>query len=146
MNFVPAAMSWNRKDMLFMRPCIGITVTQFSDYDGIKLRQDYIRVIEMAGGLPCLLPNCSEDLIPEYLQFLDGLMLTGGDDFAPELFGELPEPVACEFEPKRDVFELALIRGAWEKKTADPCYLPGDARFEYCPWRQYLSGSGLCRI
>jgi putative glutamine amidotransferase len=98
-----------------MRPCIGITVTQYTDYDGIKLRRDYIRAIEMAGGLPCLLPNCSEALIPDYLSHLDGLLLTGGDDFAPEFFGELPEPVACEFEPERDVFELALIRATWDK-------------------------------
>lgn len=98
-----------------MRPTIGITVSQYPEYQGIKLRRDYTRVIEMAGGLPCLLPGGGEELVTDYLQQLDGLLLTGGGDFAPELFGELPEPVEGDFEPERDIFELALIRGAWEK-------------------------------
>lgn len=99
-----------------MRPQIGITVTQYEEYEGIKLRRDYIRAIEMAGGLPVLLPIVGEELVGDYLATLDGLLLTGGGDFAAELFGELPEPVECESEPERDIFELALIRAAWEKE------------------------------
>lgn len=98
-----------------MRPLIGITVSQYPEYEGIKLRRDYNRAIELAGGLPCLLPGGGEDLVDDYLENLDGLLLTGGGDFAPELFGELPEPVEGDFEPERDIFELALIRGAWER-------------------------------
>ena len=102
--------------MKTMRPRIGMTVTQFPEYDGVKLRRDYVRAIEMAGGLPLLIPVCGEELIEDYLDSIDGLLLTGGDDFLPELFGELPEPVECEFEPERDHFEMALIRAAWERK------------------------------
>ena len=99
-----------------MRPRIGMTVTQYPEYDGFKLRRDYVRAIEMAGGLPLLLPVCGEDLIEDCLDSIDGLLLTGGDDFLPELFGELPEPVECEFEPERDHFEMALIRAAWQRQ------------------------------
>lgn len=88
--------------MKTMRPRIGMTVTQFPEYDGFKLRRDYVRAIEMAGGLPLLIPVCGEELIEDYLDSIDDLLLTGGDDFLPELFGELPEPVECEFEPERD--------------------------------------------
>mgnify|MGYP002574007772 CR=1 FL=1 len=97
-----------------MRPRIGMTVTQYPEYDGFKLRRDYVRAIEMAGGLPLLLPVCGEDLIEDCLDSIDGLLLTGGDDFLPELFGELP--VECEFEPERDHFEMALIRAAWQRQ------------------------------
>ena len=99
-----------------MRPRIGMTVTQYPEYDGFKLLRDYVRAIEMAGGLPLLLPVCGEDLIEDCLDSIDGLLLTGGDDFLPELFGELPEPVECEFEPERDHFEMALIRAAWQRQ------------------------------
>ena len=99
-----------------MRHSIGMTVTQYPEYDGFKLRRDYVRAIEMAGGLPLLLPVCGEDLIEDCLDSIDGLLLTGGDDFLPELFGELPEPVECEFEPERDHFEMALIRAAWQRQ------------------------------
>ncbi len=98
-----------------MRPRIGMTITQYDEYGGYKMRRDYSRVIEMAGGLPLLLPITQLDLIDEYLESIDGLMLTGGDDFAPEHFGELPEPVECQYEPERDIFEIALIKAAWEK-------------------------------
>ena len=81
-----------------MRPQIGITVSQYPEYEGIKLRRDYIRAIEMAGGLPVLLPIVGEALVGDYLKHLDGLLLTGGGDFAAELFGALregrPVPVA----------------------------------------------------
>ena len=73
--------------MKTMRPRIGMTVTQFPEYDGFKLRRDYVRAIEMAGGLPLLIPVCGEELIEDYLDSIDGLLLTGGDDFLPELFG-----------------------------------------------------------
>lgn len=95
---------------------IGMTVTQYPEYDGFKLRRDYVRVVEMAGGAPVLIPICGQELADAYLDSIDGLMLTGGDDFLPELFGELPEPVECEFEPERDHFEMALIRSAWERR------------------------------
>ena len=71
--------------MKTMRPRIGMTVTQFPEYDGFKLRRDYVRAIEMAGGLPLLIPVCGEELIEDYLDSIDGLLLTGGDDFLPEL-------------------------------------------------------------
>jgi putative glutamine amidotransferase len=99
-----------------MRPSIGMTITQYPQYDGYKMRRDYSRVIEMAGGLPFLLPITQNELIEDYLDHIDGLLLSGGNDFAPEYFGELPEPVECVFEPERDVFELALIRAAWQRK------------------------------
>ena len=64
--------------MKTMRPRIGMTVTQFPEYDGFKLRRDYVRAIEMAGGLPLLIPVCGEELIEDYLDSIDGLLLTGG--------------------------------------------------------------------
>ena len=70
--------------MKTMRPRIGMTVTQFPEYDGFKLRRDYVRAIEMAGGLPLLIPVCGEELIEDYLDSIDGLLLTGGSDYHGE--------------------------------------------------------------
>ena len=42
----------------------------------------------------------------------DGLLLTGGDDVDPALFGEPPHPAYEPAEPGRDAFELALIAQA----------------------------------
>ena len=99
-----------------MRPRIGITISEYPEYDGFKLRRDYVRAVEMAGGLPLLLPPSGEELAAEIAASIDGLLLSGGDDFLPELFGELPEPVECQFEPERDRFEMALIRAVWQRR------------------------------
>jgi putative glutamine amidotransferase len=41
-----------------------------------------------------------------------GLLLTGGDDLAPGLYGEQAHPMVVEVEAGRDDFELALVREA----------------------------------
>jgi len=48
----------------------------------------------------------------EALTGADGLLLTGGDDVAPSLYGEPPHPAIVAAEPGRDAFELALVADA----------------------------------
>lgn len=43
--------------MKTMRPRIGMTVTQFPEYDGFKLRRDYVRAIEMARRIAAINPS-----------------------------------------------------------------------------------------
>jgi putative glutamine amidotransferase len=43
---------------------------------------------------------------------LDGLLLTGGDDVAPERYGEAAHASVVEAEHGRDEFEIALIKAA----------------------------------
>ncbi len=45
---------------------------------------------------------------------LDGLLLTGGGDVAPELYGEPRHPSTVDVEADRDVFEIALVNLARE--------------------------------
>jgi putative glutamine amidotransferase len=99
-----------------MRPRIGITVSEYHEFQGFKLKNTYSQAIEKAGGLPFLLPISEKVLIDEYIENIDGLLLSGGGDFAPKHFGAKPVPVECIFEYQRDVFELDLIRAAWLAK------------------------------
>jgi putative glutamine amidotransferase len=43
---------------------------------------------------------------------LHGLLLTGGEDVSPELYGEQPHPKLGTVDSERDAFELALIGAA----------------------------------
>ena len=43
---------------------------------------------------------------------IDGLMLTGGGDIAPSVYGETPHATVEEAEPGRDAFEIALVQAA----------------------------------
>jgi len=94
-------------------PTIGITLS----YDHRRaelhaLRQDYVRAVEKAGGLPVALAPVSEALVEPLLDALDGLILSGGSDVDPALFGAQPHPRLGRVVRERDDFELALTRKA----------------------------------
>jgi putative glutamine amidotransferase len=50
------------------------------------------------------------------LDEVSGLVLTGGEDMAPGLFGEAPHPATGEPHAARDAYELALARAAAERR------------------------------
>ena len=49
------------------------------------------------------------------LSGVDGLMLTGGDDVAPPIYGEQPHETITDAEPGRDEFEIGLVKVARER-------------------------------
>jgi putative glutamine amidotransferase len=46
------------------------------------------------------------------LDLIDGLMLAGGADIDPASYGQQAHPETVATVPKRDAFEIALVRGA----------------------------------
>ena len=76
-----------------MRPLIGIT-TSLSE--GVPSRPDrttlngaYIRAIEHAGGVPILLsPHHTPESTGELLDMVAGVVVTGGGDVDPALYGQ----------------------------------------------------------
>lgn len=74
--------------------------------------QGFVEAIQQVGGLPIVLPINSKDTAKEYIASIDKLLLAGGQDVAPEFFGESPHPKLEETNPARDAFELALVHEA----------------------------------
>ncbi len=71
----------------------------------------YIRAIQQAGGTPCILPpTLTEEDWPILVARLDGLLLSGGEDVAPALYGEVPRPWLGRVDDARDHAELGLVR------------------------------------
>lgn len=69
--------------------------------------QNYTRRVAEAGGLPVLL---SQETDPALLaERLDGIVLPGGTDVDPALYGAEADPELLHTEPERDAFELALL-------------------------------------
>jgi putative glutamine amidotransferase len=95
------------------RPVIGVTIGYSSENREIfALRDDYVRAVEKAGGLPLVLaPGTAKDA-PALLDHLDGLLTTGGADIDPGLYGETPHETVTRVIPERDALELALSREA----------------------------------
>jgi putative glutamine amidotransferase len=103
-----------------MRPIVGITTyvtpAQFGawDLETALVPADYVRAVERAGGRALLVPP-AEDGVEETLDALDGLILSGGSDLDPELYGQDAHSETTGVVPVRDRAELALLKGALER-------------------------------
>jgi putative glutamine amidotransferase len=84
-----------------MKPVIGITPC--------SSLADYVASVTRAGGEPLVLSNSDEPAA--VLERVDGILLSGGLDVDPALYGEAPHPTT-ETAPERDRFELPLVREA----------------------------------
>lgn len=106
-----------------MRPRVGITSTPtlYLDRRVDRVNHWYVDAVLGAGGLPLVLPTMPAEEAEEVLAGVDCLLLTGGGDVAPALYGEQPAPEVYDVEPARDAWELALIRGAGQLPILGVC-------------------------
>ena len=76
------------------------------------LRQNYFSAVIAAGGLAVALPHHPE-LAVDYLEALDGILVTGGAfDVDPALWGGGPPHPSVTLKPGRTDFEMAVTRAA----------------------------------
>lgn len=100
------------------RPRIGITVDSIKDKPQYMLPFSYAEAVEKAGGLPVAIPfKVSPALAGEYLDLLDGVVLIGGDDLDPSLYGEEQHLMAGRVHPDRQAFEFALLAEIEKRRT-----------------------------
>jgi putative glutamine amidotransferase len=88
-----------------MKKRVGLT---YSDEDRV---QPYVAALEAAGIEPILIPPDSKQEITG----LDGLLLSGGVDLNPELYGQARRPTADEPNDARDRTELNLLHQALDR-------------------------------
>ncbi len=96
-------------------PIIGVTtsVTVGQAPERAYVNAAYLRAVQRAGGAPVPLPPHLDGSARDALwQRLDGLLLTGGGDVAPERFGESPHEAVYDVAPARDALELELTERA----------------------------------
>ena len=84
------------------KPIIGITRCSRLD--------DYLASVEKSGGQPRVLEVT--DSARKVVNEIDGLLLTGGGDVDPVLYGEERHPTVEDAEPGRDEFEIDIARRA----------------------------------
>lgn len=78
--------------------------------------EDYVHAVREAGGLPVLVPSClGAPAMAGVMDRLDGVLLSGGPDVDPELFGEEPLPGLGDVDRVRDEAEIELCRLAAER-------------------------------
>ncbi len=91
------------------RPIIGITTYSRSEAGEFTLPGTYVDAIQLAGGIPILLPPNQPD--PQrLLEIVDGLVFTGGGDIDPDRYGGPSHATVYLVDEERDDFELALAQ------------------------------------
>jgi len=78
----------------------------------VRVNEAYTSALTLAGLIPVVLPPMDPSLAAAALNDVAGLVLTGGEDIDPRLFGEEPHPATASPHAARDSYELALARTA----------------------------------
>ncbi len=105
------------------KPLIGISgrrwpATALGDFVPLAMRTlhfdlhftDYPRSVALAGGLPVELARDAD--VDELVERLDGLVMSGGADVDPALYGAEPDVNLGALERERDEWELRLLETA----------------------------------
>jgi len=105
------------------RPVIGLCTAlerarwSVWDQQATLLPRGYLDAVQRGGGLAVMLspdPALVEDP-SEALDLIDGLVLAGGADIDPASYGATPHEKTSGTVPERDVYEIAMARGAIER-------------------------------
>jgi putative glutamine amidotransferase len=99
-----------------VRPRIGLTASVMPARLGTRrtfLNEPYITAVQEAGGLGLVVtPSHGGPALRAVFELLDGLVLTGGEDVAPERYGEEVRRPNVEVVPERDALEFTLLEWA----------------------------------
>ena len=96
-------------------PVVGITT--YAPREGLErfyLPVEYVEAVRRAGALAWLIPP-GEPRLAELLAKLDGLVLSGGGDVDPGLYGGANHPTLYNINRERDGMELELAKLAFER-------------------------------
>lgn len=101
------------------KPLIGLcsSYEKAGENDRIFLNKEYLDAIRHFGGMPVVIPaEAPQEEQAFLLQLCDGLVLTGGDDIDPKLYGEEILNDTVKPARERDMGEPRLIAMAMERK------------------------------
>src|SRR5262245_36564460 len=98
-------------------PILGITTyAPRENLARFHLPVEYVHAVRRAGAIPWLIPP-GEPRLFELLGHLDGLVLSGGGDVDPALYGgATAHPMLYGVHRERDATELELARAAFERR------------------------------
>ena len=94
-------------------PRIGVTgvVRSWEGHERAGVNGAYLRAVRGAGGAPVILSQLAGlDNAEALLDGVDGLVLTGGEDVSPSVYGVAASAKLGPVDPERDRFEIALFR------------------------------------
>lgn len=99
-------------------PLIGIS-SSYSESGKMSVGQTYVNAVIQAGGVPVILPLVRDSITAELvISRLDGIIMSGGEDFAPAYFNEEEIPELGTVNGPRDTSDMLLMNTAIRHKLA----------------------------
>ena len=102
-----------------MKPVIGFvfSIDMENRPNKYVLNVPYVAAVIRAGGIPLPIPvDGDPSRALDYIDMIDGLLLPGGEDVTPFIYGEEPVPQVTYMIEDKDRMEMELIRLAMERK------------------------------
>jgi len=110
----------------YQKPTIGVLVSLRpsglgADVDAVvrSFADRTVHALEVAGGVPMLI-DISADARPDPAELIAqcaGLVILGGADIDPLLYGDRPHPATYGVDAEADRYEIAAVRGALDDST-----------------------------
>jgi putative glutamine amidotransferase len=107
------------------KPLVGVTTSEVRSAKEHRVIQEgepprhemalglsYMRTIELAGGVPMVMPPLAPDSINPLLDQVAGICLSGGPDLDPKTYDATAHPELGPTWPELDFVELAVAKGA----------------------------------
>jgi len=101
---------------LMNKPVIAVTPQLNMGEKEMRMNPAYFEALEDAGGVPVMLSiKSGEAEIDDLLEHVHGVMLPGGGDVYPGLYGEDVSEHCGETIPALDALEITLVRAAYKR-------------------------------
>lgn len=87
----------------------------FPGYERAYVNNDYVQSVKKAGGTPIILPIISDyETVKNQIEAMDSIIISGGFDVNPLIYGEEPSQKQGFLCPERDEYDLMVIKAAME--------------------------------
>jgi putative glutamine amidotransferase len=110
------------------RPLIGLTTSEMREpvrdellphaeagREEMILGFHYMRAVARAGGLPVVMAPLPDRAVAGLVEHFDGILIPGGPDIDPSMYGREPHLGLGPTWPELDRFEIAVVRAAVER-------------------------------
>lgn len=100
-----------------MIPIVAVTAgtAKIGRLPRVRVNEAYTDAVKRFGAVPLVVPPLGENAADAVLDRVDGLLVTGGEDVDPALYGQSRHPTVDEVHAARDRSEIALVRAARSK-------------------------------
>lgn len=96
-----------------MKPIIGLTMHPVEGK--MEINNTYLQAIKHAGGIPICLPYVDEGTVDAILSSVSAVLLIGGYDVNPLIFGQEPHYKLGTVIDERDQSDLLIAKKAFER-------------------------------